>query len=367
LTFGILPGSRIRKSPYFDATVEAGVTHFTVYNHMYMPVSYGDPEGEYWRLLRGVSMWDVAAERQVEITGPDAPALVRYLTPRNLTGCRVGRAKYIPLCDHEGRLINDPVLLRLSEHRFWLSIADSDMIYWVKAVAAAGGFDVEVGEPDVSPLAVQGPKAVDVVADLFGDEVRRMRHFQFHVTSLDDIPLVVCRSGWSRQGGFELFLMDGARGADLWNAVARVGAPYGIGPGTPNFVERVESGLLSFGADNEPDSSPFEVGLGDMIDLDREDEFVGKAALSRIAREGVKRRRVGLFIDGERLPGNEHPWPVSEGSATVGTARAAVYSLRLDRNIAIALISTRVKDDARLQVETPRGWRSARITSLPFC
>ncbi|MDZ7840203.1 MAG: glycine cleavage T C-terminal barrel domain-containing protein [Gammaproteobacteria bacterium] len=366
MTFAITLGSRIRKSPYFDATVKAGVTHFTVYNHMYMPVSYGDTEGEYWRLIRGVSMWDVAAERQVEIAGPDAEALVRYLTPRNLSRCRVGRARYVPMCDHDGTLINDPVLLRLSEERFWLSIADSDMIYWVKATAAEGGFDVGVGEPDVSPLALQGPKALDVAVDLFGDQVRRMRHFHFHETSLEGIPLVLCRSGWSRQGGFEFFLRDGRYGNELWDAVARAGAPYDIRAGAPNFIERVESGLLSFAADNEPDSSPFELGLGDLVDVNREDDFIGKPALARIAAKGAKRRRVGLFIEGEKLPGNEHPWPVSNNSVGIGSARAAVYSLRLERNIAIALVCADTPDDAPLRVQTPYGPRDARIAALPF-
>lgn len=367
MTFGIVLGPRVRKSPYFDSTVKAGATHFTIYNHMYMPVSYGDPEGEYWRLLRGVSMWDVAAERQVEISGPDAAALARYLTPRNLCGNRVGRARYVPLCDYDGNLINDPVLLPLADDRFWLSIADSDMIYWVKGIAVTGGFNVDVREPDVSPLAVQGPKAMDVAADLFGEHVRRMKHFQFERADLDGIPLVLCRSGWSRQGGFELFLMDHARGGELWARVARAGEPYGIGPGTPNFIERVESGLLSFAADNEADSSPFEVGLGGLVDLNRDDDYIGKAALSRIATEGPKRRRVGLFIDGARLPGNEHPWPLSDGSVAVGSTRVATYSLRLERNIAIALITAQVSDDAPLRVETPDGWRRAQITALPFC
>jgi len=367
MTYGIILGPRVRKSPYFDCTVAAGATHFTVYNHMYMPVSYGDPEGEYWRLLRGVSMWDVAAERQVEISGADAEALVRYLTPRNLGACPVGRARYVPLCDHEGSLINDPVLLRLAADRFWLSIADSDMIYWVKGISVAGGFSASIREPDVSPLAVQGPKARDVVADLFGDNVRRMRHFQFEQTSLEGIPLVLSRSGWSRQGGFELFLMDGNRGGDLWKRVAEAGKPHAIGPGTPNFIERVESGLLSFAADNEPDSSPYEVGLGGLVDLEREDDFVGRAALTRIAREGAARRRVGLFIEGGRLGGNEQPWPLSDGSNIVGSVRVATHSLRLQRNIGIALVAAEVADETPLRVDTPVGWRDARVTSLPFC
>jgi len=365
--FAIGIGPRVRKSPYFDATVAAGVTHFTIYNHMYMPLSYGDPEGEYWRLLKGVSMWDVAAERQAEIAGRDAAALVRYLTPRNLGRCRTGRARYIPLCDHEGYIINDPVLLPLAADRFWLSTADSDMIYWVKGIAVTGGFEVEVREPDVSPLAVQGPKAVEVIAALFGERVRSMKHFHFEQTDLNGIPLVLCRSGWSRQGGFELFLMDGSRGDELWRTVARAGASYSIEPGAPNPTERVESGLLSFGADHDPYANLFEVGLGGLVDLERTDDYVGKAALARIAERGPDRKRVGLFIDGACLPANEHPWPLSDEATVVGSTRVVTYSLRLERNIGIALVSTQVPADARLRVESPDGWRGAEMTPLPFC
>jgi len=367
LAYNIVLGPRVRKSPYFDATVAAGATHFTVYNHMYMPISYGDMEAEYWRLVRGVSLWDVAAERQVEIGGRDAEALVRYLTPRDLAACRVGRARYVPLCNHHGHLINDPVLLRLSADRFWLSIADSDMLHWVRAVAAEGGFDVSVHEPDVSPLAVQGPLAVEVVASLFGEHVRSMKLFQFEETDLDGIPLVLARSGWSRQGGFELFLMDGNRGVELWDRVAAAGAAHGIGPGAPNPVERVESALLSYAADNEPDSSPFEVGLGSFVHVDRDDAFIGKEALTRIAGEGPPRKLVGLFVHGERLAGNEHPWPVSDNKGErMGAVRVAAFSLRLERNIAIALVDTRAAGMDELVVETPLGSRQANVTDLPF-
>ncbi|MBT6986732.1 MAG: glycine cleavage system protein T, partial [Rhodospirillaceae bacterium] len=268
MSYNITFGPRVRKSPFFDCTVADGVRHFTIYNQMYMPTGYSDPQAEYRRLLEGVSMWDVAAERQVEIKGKDAERLARYLTPRDLKDCPIGKGKYVPLCDHQGRLINDPVLLRLADDRFWLSIADSDVLLWVRAVAAEGDFDVTVSEPDVSPLAIQGPKAEAVVVDLLGDWVRELKYFWFREAELDGIPLVVARSGWSKQGGFELYLCDGSKGEVLWERVKKVGAAHGIGPGAPNYIERVESGLLSYGSDNLADSTPFEVGLDKMIDLE---------------------------------------------------------------------------------------------------
>ena len=245
--------------------------NFQVYNHMYLPTGFGDPAGEYDRLLNGVAMWDVAAERQVEITGPDAAKLVQYLTPRNLDTTAIGQGRYVPICDYDGFLINDPVLLKLAEDRFWLSIADSDITLWAQAIGREKGWDVTVFEPDVSPLAIQGPKAEDVTAALLGDWVRGLRYFGFQEFTLDGIPMVVIRSGWSKQGGFELFLTDGAQGPALWDRVKEAGAPFGIGPGAPNGVERLESGLISYGGDMRRQTlpaTPFEMGMGKLVDLE---------------------------------------------------------------------------------------------------
>jgi len=361
-------GSRIRKSPYFDATVAAGVAQFTVYNRMYLPVSYGDPEAEYWRLIQGVSLWDVAVQRQVEVAGADAEKLVRYLTPRDLSDFRIGQGKYVPLCDHRGCLINDPVLLKLAEDRYWLSIADSDVLLWARAVAAEGHFDVQITEPDVSPLAVQGPKAVEVVADLFGEWVRSLKYFWFREAELDGIPLQLVRAGWSKQGGFELFLQDGARGVELWERVMDAGERYGIAPGTPNHRERIESGLLSFGGDTDAETNPFEVRMGGYVSIQRKDDFIGKAALTQIAREGPRRLQVGLSLDGEALSANDAPWPVLLGDREVGRVTAATFSGRLERNIAIALVERAVVEAApAVSVWTPQGPRGAQVAKLPFC
>ena len=358
----------VRKSPYFDATVIDGVKSFAVYNHMYMPVDFGDPDAEYDRLLNGVVMWDVACERQVELAGPDAGKLAQYLTTRDLANAVPGQGMYVPLCDHDGNLINDPVLLKLSASQYWLSIADSDIALWAKAIAAERRLKVSVVEPDVSPLAVQGPRAPDVIAELLGDWVRELKYFWFRETDLDGIRLLVVRSGWSKQGGFELFLRDGTRGIDLWNRVKAAGERYAIGPGAPNDVERIESGLLSYGTDVDVLTNPYEVGLGRYVDLEQADEFVGQNALKKIVSEGIKRRQVGLFLSGERIVPNEHPYPVLLENDVVGTMSAAVYSPRLDRNIALALINADIGNDAAgLRVDSGKKVRDATVTDLPFC
>jgi glycine cleavage system aminomethyltransferase T len=325
VTFTLHIGPNIRTSPYFEATVADGVRSFSVYNHMAIPGHFGDPEAEYDRLMNGVAMWDVAAQRQVQLEGPDAMVLAQLLTPRHLAGTKVGQGRYVPMCDHDGWLINDPVLLPLSDTCVWLSIADSDVALWAAAIGRERGLDVTVNEPDVSPLAIQGPRAMDVAEVLFGSWVRELKYFGFREVELDGIPLVVARSGWSKQGGVELYLRESSRGTELWTRVKEAGAPFGIGPGAPNDIERLESGLISYGADMRRQTypaNPFEMGFGGMIDLAKGHEFIGRPALERIAAEGPTRRRVGVILEGPPVAGNAQPL------ALLKAARGSVMSVR---------------------------------------
>ncbi len=363
---GIAP--RTRKSPYYNATLRWGAKAFTVYNHMLMPLWYESPEADYWKLVTGVTLWDVACERQVAIQGPDAFTLVRRLTPRNLSRMQVGRCKYVPIVAEDGGIINDPVLLRLAEDHFWLSLADSDVLLWARGVAVTQGLDVRIWEPDVSPLAIQGPLADEVAAALFGDWVRELRFFWFRETELDGIPLLVARSGWSKQGGFELYLRDGAQGERLWERVMEAGRPWQIAPAAPNLMERIEGGLLSYGNDMTLENNPFEVGLDRYCDLDQEVDFIGKQALRRIRDQGVQRKLVGLFIEGERIPGNEEWWPIQDGEGKpAGRVTSATYSPRLERNIALAQVAIHLTAPGTpLTVQTPWGPRAATVTTVPF-
>lgn len=363
-------GPNIRKSPYFDATVRDGVATFSVYNHMFIPGSFGDPEAEYDRLLNAVAMWDVAAQRQVELHGTDAGTLAQYLTPRNLDTTKVGQGRYVPICDHDGHLINDPVLQKLSEDRYWLSIADSDLLLWAKAIAHERGLNVTVREPDVSPLAIQGPKAEDVTAALLGDWVRDLKYFWFRETMLDDIPLLVARSGWSKQGGFELYLRDSTKGTALWDRVKAVGTPFGIGPGAPNDTERLESGLISYGADMRHQThpvTPFEMGFGKMLDLDGPHDFVGKPALHAHRNAGITRRRTGLVLDGAPVAGNEHPLTLFQGDQEIGFAAEICHSRRLGKNIGVGLVTADLPTGTSgLHIGLPDGPRAVTLADLPF-
>ena len=339
----------------------------TTYNHMLMPTSYGHPEEEYWRIINGVSMWDVAVERQVQLKGPDAGRLAQILAPRDLSKCKIGQGKYVPLCNHHGVLINDPILLKLDEDRYWLSIADSNIWFWAEAIARERDLNVEVSEPDVSPLAVQGPKAETVVASIFGDWVRDLKYFWFRETEIDGIPVGVARSGWSKQGGFEIYLMDGTKGTALWNIVKEAGQPHGIGPGNPNWCERVESGLVSYGGDSDGQTNPFEVRMGKYVDLHVPDDTIGIEALRRIAAEGPKRHQLGVVLDNSEPVKAEFTWnDIDMDGTRIGDMTTCVWSYRKKKNIGFALVATSAKPGDPVVVRRAAGAVEATLCELPF-
>lgn len=365
--FQIAPSNRIRPSPYFEATVAAGVAGFTVYNHMLLPIGYGDPDAEYRRLLTGVSQWDVAAERQVQLQGRDAARLAQILCTRDLSKCVPDQGKYVALCDHAGTLINDPILLKLDDDRYWLSIADSNILLWAQAIAAERGLDVAVTEPDVSPMAVQGPKAEDVVASIFGDWVRELKYFWFRRAEIAGIPVAVARSGWSKQGGFEIYLMDGTKGTALWDLVQEAGRPWDIGPGGPNNCERIESGLLNWGGDTDDRTNPFEVGMARFVDLDLPDEVIGITALRRIKAEGPMRHLLGVTLNAPEALAVLPRWlPIEAGGRPVGDLTNLVWSRRLSRNIGYALVSTAAKPGDAVTLVHKDGRIDGTLVTLPF-
>ena len=333
-------GTQIRKSPFFNGTVRWGATDFSVYNHMYIPRSFGDPEQNFWNLVNDAILCDVAVERQVEIAGPDAAAFVQLLTPRNLSQCAVGQCKYVLITNEAGGILNDPVLLRLEENRFWLSLADSDVLMWAQGVATHAGLDVTICEPDVSPLQLQGPKSGDIMAALFGEGIRDLKYYWLDHFELDGIPLVISRTGWSSELGYELYLLDGSQGEALWEKLMAVGEPMGLKPGHTSSIRRIEGGMLSYHADMDAHTNPFELGLDRLVDLEMPANFIGKAALKQVQQQGISRQQVGLELDGEPLPGpNTQFWPVAVNGEVIGKVTSAVYSPRLKKNIALAMVT----------------------------
>jgi glycine cleavage system aminomethyltransferase T len=335
---------------------------------MYIPRDFGDPEQNFWNLVNDAILCDVGVERQVEITGPDAARFAQMLTPRDLSKMAVGQCKYVLITNADGGILNDPILLRLTENHFWISLADSDILLWAQGVAVHSGMDVTIREPDVSPLQLQGPKSGEVMRALFGDGIMDLRYYWLREVEIDGIPLIVSRTGWSSELGYELYLQDGSRGDELWEKIMAAGQPFGLKPGHTSSIRRIEGGMLSYHADADINTNPYELGLDRLVNLDIEADFIGKAALRRIKEEGVTRKQVGLVIDGAPLEGpNTTFWTIQKDGSAVGKVTSAVHSPRLEQNIALAMVSA---DCAyignEVEVHTPSGPTHATIVERPF-
>ena len=368
-TFPFYMATWYRKSPYYQRTVEAGCTSWDLYNHMLIPTLYDDDLKEYWHLLNHVTLWDVAVERQVEIAGPDAARFTQLLTPRDLSSTQVGQCKYVLICAPDGGIVNDPILLKLAEDRFWLSLADSDALLYAVGVQAFAGMDVTIREPDVSPLQVQGPRSKDVIRKLFGDDVMNLTYYWCTEAELDGIPVVVSRTGWTGEVGYEIYLRDASRGSDLWDAVMDAGQEFDIRPIAPSDQRRMEAGIFNYGNDMDITNNPYEVtGLERLVELDNDNVVVSRDALERIAAEGVQRKLVGVKIDGPPLPmWLEDFWPVTKDGREVGRLTSASYSPRLDINMGYAWVPIELaQDGTALQIESPVDPMTATVVPLPF-
>jgi glycine cleavage system T protein len=360
-------GSRLRRSPFFEAEQRYGPKGYTVYNHTLFPIRFDTLENEYWHLLNHVTLWDVAVERNVEITGPDAFRLASLLTPRDLSKCAVGQGKYVLITAPDGGIVNDPVLMRLGENHFWLALADSDVLLYAMGLAAHLDMKVELREPDVSPLQIQGPRSKEVVSDLFGDQVTELKYYHFVETDLGGIPVIVTRTGWTAEVGYEVYLRDGSRGTDLWERIMAAGLPYDIHPTGPSDIRRVEAGILNYGADMTLENNPYEVGLERLVDLDKDEDFMGRGALRGISEHGVRRKLVGVEIEGEPHPFNDTRWPVSNDGSAVGVVTSALFSPRLEKNIGYAWVPVELSEvGTELAVETPIRIAGVTVVPKPF-
>ena len=361
-------GTQIRKSPYFNATVRWGAQAFSVYNHMYIPRDFGNPEQNFWNLVNDAILCDVAVERQVEITGPDASQFVQLLTPRDLSTMAIGQCKYILITNADGGILNDPILLRLGENHFWISLADSDILLWAQGVAVNSGLNVTICEPDVSPLQLQGPKSGKIMQALFGDSMLDLKYYWLREISLDGIPLVVSRTGWSSELGYEIYLRDSRYGDTLWERIMASGQNFGLKPGHTSSIRRIEGGMLSYHADADIHTNPYELGLDRLVNLDMDADFIGKAALCRIKKQGVHRKQVGLILDCAPLQGpNTTFWAINKEAQKIGKVTSAVYSPRLKQNIALAMVSKEHANiGTKVEVITTSGSTQATIAEYPF-
>ena len=361
-------GSRIRKSPYYESDLKYGVTGFTVYNKMYLPTGFSGPEKEYHSLINDVTFGDFAGERQIEINGPDAHDFVRYIQPRNLEKCEIGSCKYILLTDMDGGIINDACLLRLEEEKFWISPGDGDVILWLQGIAINSGMNVHIHEPDVSPLQISGPKAGKLIQKLFNGEHDDLGYYKAKQTSLKDIPMVIARTGWSGELSYELYLQDRKMGNKLFEIVYEAAQEFNGRVIAPNVIRSIEGGILSYGGDFGREHNPFTIGLGRLVNLDQEIDFIGKEALKVIKEKGLTEKLVGVELEGDPiLKAPENFWSVKSNNKKVGRLSRAFFSPRLKKNIGLAIIDIDFAEEGTtVSVASPNGDLTSTVVSLPW-
>jgi len=375
-------GTRVQKSPFLHKSIEHGVRAVTVYNHMYHPRLYFAPDqggllGEYEYLTRHVTLWNVAVERQIRVKGPDAQKFVNFVTTRKLGDDKlpVDKARYVILCNQHGGIINDPVLLRVAEDEYWFSISDSDVQLWFQGLLVGGAFDVQVDQIDVAPVQIQGPKAPPLMRTLFGDAIDEIKYYGLWRTELHGMNVVISRTGFSGEVGYEIYLQQATEHADrLWDTVMEAGRAFNIRVIAPGHIRRLEAGILSYGQDMDLETNPFEVGLDRLVDLEKE-PFIGREALERIRSEGVKRKLVGLVMGGHDIRWyNSDFWLVyrpGEHGTPIGYVTSAFYSPKMDRNIALAMVPIEASEPGTsLEVDLPSAaageYTEAEVRQTPF-
>jgi glycine cleavage system aminomethyltransferase T len=362
-------GARNRRTPYYEAEQKYAPLGYTVYNHMYFPIRFDTFEKEYEALLNDVTVWDVAVERCLEISGPDGFKFAQLMTPRDLSKCAVGQAKYVLVVDSDGGIINDPVLTRMDENTFWFALASSDTLLWARGLKNAHPeLNVTIREADVAPMQIQGPKSKDLMQALLGDEVLEIKYYFFKKFDIQGIPVVVTRTGWTSEVGYEIYLTDPSKGTELWEAVMKAGAPFNVRPTGPSDIRRIEGAIFNWGADMTYENNPYEMGLGRLVDELSEDACISIKALKAIGAAGVTKQINGVEIDGDPFPAlNNVKWQATSGGTQVGKVTSAIHSPRLGKNIGYCWLPSKLSSPGtKVEVETEWGTRTAAVVAMPF-
>ena len=361
-------GTQIRKGPFFDATVRWGAKGFSVYNHMYIPRDFGDPEQNFWNLINDAILCDVAVERQVQIKGPDAGKFVQMMSPRDLSNMQVGQCKYVILTNQFGGILNDPVLLKVSEDCYWFSLADSDILFWAQGLAVNNSYDVAITEPDVSPIQLQGPKSKEIMLKIFGNEILDIKYYWFKKFNLNGIDLIISRTGWSSEFGYEIFLLNFEDGDELYETLMQSGKGLGLHPGHTSTIRRIEGAMLSYHSDMDINTNPFELGMDKFIDLDKGFDFIGKNALLNIKKNGITRKQVGIILHNNPMEGpNTRHWDIKKEDKYIGKVTSAVYSPRLKQNIGLALVNINYSNiGSRFSICMDSSPVEAEVVEKPF-
>ena len=365
--YSIAKSRRIRSTPYTSRIEKQGVTSYTVYNHMLLPAAFGSIEDSYHHLKKDVQVWDVAAERQVEISGKDSAKLIQLMTCRDLTKSKIGRCYYCPIIDDSGNLVNDPVVLKLAEDKWWVSIADSDVIFFAKGLASGNKFDVKIFEPNVDIIAIQGPKSFSLMEKIFGKAITELKFFGFDYYNFKGVKHLIARSGWSKQGGFEVYVENTQSGLDLYDQLFEMGKEFNVKPGCPNLIERIESGLLSYGNDFDNNDNPFECGFEKYVSLESNINFLGKDKLKKIKSEGIKKKLMGVEIEAKNISLTGSVDIMNNDGKSIGELRSACYSPHFKKAIGIAMINEpfcKASETGKLEIEGKT--LTVKVCDLPF-
>ena len=366
-TFSIAKSRRIRSTPYTSRIEKQGVTAYTTYNHMLLPAAFGSLEDSYHHLKKSVQVWDVAGERQVEISGKDSAKLVQLMTCRDLSKSKEGRCYYCPIIDDKGGIINDPVVLKLGEERWWLSIADSDVLLYAKGLAIGKKFEVKIFEPDVNIIAVQGPKSFKLMEKVFGQKITELKFFGFDYYDFKGTKHLIAQSGWSKQGGYEIYVENTKSGQDLYDTLFEDGKEFDVKPGCPNLIERIESALLSYGNDMDINDNPLECGFDKYVNLDSDIIFLGKESLKKIKREGIKRKLMGVKINTDFIDASKAIELLDNSENTVGELRSAAFSPKFKKIVGIAMIKKDFcRERQKFNIKIDKKVLEGEICNLPI-
>ena len=365
--FSIAKSRRLRGTPYTSRIEKQGVTAYTIYNHMLLPAAFGSLEDSYHHLKEHVQVWDVAAERQVEITGKDAAKLVQLMTCRDLSKSKDGRCYYCPIIDDNAGLINDPVVLRINENKWWISIADTDVILFAKGLAIGNKFDVKIIEPKVDIMAVQGPKSFQLMEKVFGEQITKLKFFGFDYFEFGGAKHLIAQSGWSKQGGYEVYVQNTEAGLKLYDHLFEIGKEFNIKPGCPNLIERIESGLLSHGNDMDNGDNPYECGFDKYVNIDSDVIFLGKEKLKKIKSEGIKRKLMGVKLDLDKISLTGSLDLADDNNKIIGELRSACYSPHFKKVIGIAMMKkSHWNIDQNVKASINGDICSGKVCDLPF-
>ena len=348
----MLISTRVRKNPYWHLSVEAGCWRCTVYNRMYHPRGYVKPEDggamvEYDALVNHVTMWNVAVERQIRVKGPDAMKFTNYVITRDATRIDVMKGKYVILCNDKGGVLNDPILLRVAEDEFWFSLSDSDIMFFLQGVNHDKKFNVEIDEIDVAPVQIQGPKSVDLMADLVGDAVREIPYYGLMEAKVGGRDCIISQTGFTGEKGYEIYLKDATKYADdMWNDVLEKGKKHNLMVIAPAHHRRIAAGILSWGQDLDSETYPFQCNLAYQVPRKKEADYIGKQALEAMrdkieaGEKPYSNQLVGFTLGGK--PIEEYApdfWLISEdGSTPIGYLTSPWYSPELGTNIAMGYV-----------------------------